>query len=185
VDLAGFDCVTYVEHALALARSRNLRQYVGALVALRYRGGHIDWRARNHYFHDWLARNAAAGIVRVDTAGAGSHLVHARLSIVAGLRPRSVRFAAVGVRQLMRAAPRIASGSVVAFVSTRWRVLDFCHTGLLFWESAAGHCERLLLYHATRSLGGVVAEPLRHFLKRVRTRGIVFARVLPLSGDST
>ncbi|MBN2360141.1 MAG: DUF1460 domain-containing protein [Deltaproteobacteria bacterium] len=184
VDLAGFDCVTYVENVLALARASSVRGYVQQLIALRYHCGRIEWRRRNHYFYDWLQRNAAAGFFHLDTPGPGSRTVSARLAIIGGLPPRQVSFPAVGVRDLLRAAPRIADGSVAAFVSTRPRVLDFCHTGLLFWEPAApGPRERLLLYHATRSLGGVVAEPLGHFFRRVQTRGLVFARALPRRGD--
>jgi hypothetical protein len=186
VDLAGFDCVTFVENVLALARARSVGAYVDQLVALRYHHGRIAWRQRNHYFHDWLQRNTARGAVHLDTAGPGSHLVNARLAILDGLPARQVRFAAVAPRNVLRAAPRIAGGSVVSFVSTRARQLDFCHTGLLFWEPAAdATAERLMLYHATRLLGGVVAEPLARFLHRVKTRGLVFARILPLTGAAT
>jgi len=186
VDLAGFDCVTFVENVLALARSSSVNGYVDQLVALRYLRGRIGWRQRNHYFHDWLQRNAALDAIHVDTDGPGSRVVKARLASIDGLPARAVQFAAVTPRNLLRAAPRIAHGSVAAFVSSRPRQLDFCHTGLLFWEPTTGvTAERLMLYHATRSLGGVVAEPINRFFQRVRTRGVVFARILPPAGAST
>src|SRR5947209_3364169 len=45
----GFDCVTYVETALALAGSRTIDEFCDALREMRYKGGKVDWCSRNHY----------------------------------------------------------------------------------------------------------------------------------------
>lgn len=76
VNLREFDCVTFVETALALARVVQsvdpsvtdpdlLRgRYIEELAGLRYRGGTIDgYPSRLHYFTDWIADNAARGRV--------------------------------------------------------------------------------------------------------------------------
>jgi len=66
----GFDCVTFVETVLALARSAqaNDSTYAGfarRLVEQRYRGGGpVGYCGRLHYFTDWLADNAERGLVR-------------------------------------------------------------------------------------------------------------------------
>ena len=74
---------------------------------------------------------------------------------------------------------RIVDGTIVAFASTR-RGLDFFHTGILSWKQ--GHSnkkkEDLLLFHAARSAGKVIVEPLIDFLRRNRMRGIAFAAPL-------
>lgn len=53
-----FDCLTYVEHVLALARSSNSDEFISQLQRLRYKDGKIDYLHRNHFFVvDWLANN--------------------------------------------------------------------------------------------------------------------------------
>lgn len=63
------DCTTLVENvtALTLCAYRNLytyRDYLNALVAMRYRNGVINrYPSRIHYFTDWILENTKAGIV--------------------------------------------------------------------------------------------------------------------------
>jgi hypothetical protein len=63
------DCTTLVENvtALTLCAYRNLytfRDYLNALVAMRYRHGVINrYTSRIHYFTDWIIENTKAGIV--------------------------------------------------------------------------------------------------------------------------
>jgi D-alanyl-D-alanine carboxypeptidase/D-alanyl-D-alanine-endopeptidase (penicillin-binding protein 4) len=53
-----FDCLTYVEHVLALALSSNADEFILQLQRLRYQDGKIDYLHRNHFFViDWLANN--------------------------------------------------------------------------------------------------------------------------------
>jgi cell wall-associated NlpC family hydrolase len=66
----GFDCVTFVETALALARSAQASDstYAGfarRLAEQRYRdGGPVGYCGRLHYFTEWVADNANRGLVR-------------------------------------------------------------------------------------------------------------------------
>jgi hypothetical protein len=77
VDLLGFDCVTYVENAVALAQSvvtgePTYESYVRNLEALRYRGGTLDgYCSRLHYFTDWMRDNAERGNVELVTRDFG------------------------------------------------------------------------------------------------------------------
>ena len=70
VRLDGFDCVTFVETALALARSAQAPDttYAGfarRLAEQRYRdGGPVGYCGRLHYFTEWLSDNADRGHVR-------------------------------------------------------------------------------------------------------------------------
>ena len=69
VNTRQLDCTTLVENvtALTLCVYRNLysyRDYLNALVAMRYRHGIIDrYTSRIHYFTDWILENTEAGIV--------------------------------------------------------------------------------------------------------------------------
>jgi hypothetical protein len=85
VNLREFDCVTFVESVLALARfvavdgtapladtAAAEARFEGYLRELRYRGGRIDgYASRFHYFSEWLAAGAAAGRLELVTERLG------------------------------------------------------------------------------------------------------------------
>ncbi len=171
--VSGFDCVTFVETALALARSGSPAEFKDELVGIRYRGGRIAWTERLHYFSDWLLENDRRGVLSIDTRGPGSERIRARLAVLEGFAPREMELDVVPKQNLERAIPRIESGAVVAFASER-EGLDYFHVGLSFVERPG----ELALIHAGKSNGSVAKEPLAAFLERNSMRGISFARPL-------
>lgn len=59
-NIRSFDCVTYIEHVLALALSKDSGQFMPNLIKLRYASGRINYLHRNHFFVlDWLPNNSA------------------------------------------------------------------------------------------------------------------------------
>jgi hypothetical protein len=170
IDLRAFDCVTFVECVLAVARSRSPRGFLDELRRTRYREGRVEWISRLHYFSDWMKSNQARGAIRIRTRGAGSGCIETGLDVIAGLPARRVRFHVVPKRKIHLARQRLRDGSIVAFASTR-AMLDFFHTGLVFDEDDP------LLYHASQKAKKVIVEPLVDYLKRNRMRGIAFASV--------
>ncbi len=179
IDLTAFDCVTWVESVLALARSRTFSQFQSELRCTRYRQGKVNWANRLHYFSDWMRENALRGAIKNRTRGQGAHGIDTMLGTLAGLPVRRRRLQVVPKSKLAQARRRIDEGAIVAFASVRAR-LDFFHTGLLFSHAAD---QQIWLSHASKSAGAVVAEPLPDFLSRNRMRGIAFATPLP-PGDS-
>ncbi|MBP5714180.1 MAG: DUF1460 domain-containing protein [Prevotella sp.] len=69
INVSELDCTTLVETVTALTlcayrKSFTFLAYQQALQAMRYRNGVIDrYPSRIHYFTDWIAENAKAGIV--------------------------------------------------------------------------------------------------------------------------
>ncbi|MQA92867.1 MAG: DUF1460 domain-containing protein [Gemmatimonas sp.] len=69
VNLREFDCVTYVESMLAMARlldrpTQTFEAFQDELRAIRYRGGVLDgYVSRLHYFSDWILDNERLGIL--------------------------------------------------------------------------------------------------------------------------
>lgn len=69
VNTRELDCTTLVENvvALTLCMQRHLytaRDFMNALVEIRYRGGVIDgYTSRLHYFTDWIIDNTRKGLV--------------------------------------------------------------------------------------------------------------------------
>src|SRR5712691_10552544 len=61
--LDGFDCVTYIETVLALARASNVDDFTDRLRKIRYERGRIQWGCRNHYMTSWIRNNASEGVV--------------------------------------------------------------------------------------------------------------------------
>jgi hypothetical protein len=170
VNLQAFDCVTFVECVLAVARSRSRKGFAEELKKTRYREGRVAWSSRLHYFSDWMKSNQKRGAIKIRTRGPGSRVIETELGVLEGLPARRVRFHVVPKQKIHLARRRISAGSIVAFATTRPR-LDFFHAGLLFPFSG----DNLLLYHASRKAGKVVAEPLDGYLRRNRMRGIAFA----------
>jgi hypothetical protein len=85
VNFEEFDCVTFVENVLALARFLRLARpgilesdvetralYTRTLTQIRYRGGDVDgYASRLHYFTDWILDNEGKGLVLEVTAELG------------------------------------------------------------------------------------------------------------------
>ncbi len=175
INLETFDCVTFIESVLALARSRSKSGFINELTKTRYKNGKINWPSRLHYFSDWMKHNEKRGAIEMRTRGAGSHAIEKLLGFVEGLRARRVRFHIVPRKKIKLALPRLSNGSIVAFASVRSK-LDFFHTGFLFYDSQSKpSMEDLILYHAQKNAGKVIARPLVEFLKLNRMKGIAFA----------
>lgn len=70
INLRGFDCTTYAENCLAIARtvkSGNLTfdTFSVELAKVRYRNNQINgYPSRLHYFSDWIYENDKKGIIR-------------------------------------------------------------------------------------------------------------------------
>jgi len=77
VNLRGFDCTTYVESCLALARAAKMKhptvkKFMEQLQLIRYRGGKINgYPSRLHYFTDWIYDGQKKGIVKDITKSLG------------------------------------------------------------------------------------------------------------------
>jgi hypothetical protein len=175
--LEGFDCVTYVETVLALARASDPAGFADELRRVRYDGGRVEWARRNHYMTDWVRRNARAGIVRPVAAGALATRKEKLLNALAGLPARKARFACVPKAKLGAFSPRLKNGDVVLFASTK-AGLDVFHCGLLVRKD-----ESWKLRHASRSAGRVVEDDLASFLRANRTAGLIVARPLDVAAS--
>ncbi|MEW6209509.1 MAG: N-acetylmuramoyl-L-alanine amidase-like domain-containing protein [Acidobacteriota bacterium] len=170
VSLEAFDCVTYIETALALALSRSLNQFVKNIRELRYENGKVAWLARNHYMTDWLEYNQSRGRIVNLTRGKETVRKTRTLDLVAGLPSKRVSFSCFPKRAFSRVAERIETGDIILFASVKKR-LDVFHTGLLIRRG-----DEILLRHATRKMGAVIEQPLASFLKENRMSGFILLR---------
>lgn len=166
VSLDGFDCVTYIETVLALARAVNANDFVEQLPNIRYEKGRIEWLRRNHYMTGWIRNNALKAV------GASLRTVakERTLSVVPGLPEKRTKFTCVPKSAMKQLLPQLKSGDLIFFASTR-KHLDVFHCGIVIRDQ-----DRILLRHASRSRNGVVEQDLSEFLKANRMAGVIVVR---------
>jgi hypothetical protein len=172
----GFDCVTYIETVIALARASNVGDFTEWLRKIRYERGRIQWDRRNHYMTDWIRNNVRSGIVKPISIPAIPTLSRERvLNVVHGLSPKPARMKCVPKPAVPRLERYLESGDLIFFASTR-KNLDMFHTGIIVRDK-----KEVAMRHASRSQGGVVEQELREFLKANRMAGVVVVRPQPVT----
>lgn len=172
ISLAGFDCVTYMETALAFAAARTVKEFIAIMRRLRYANGQVDWYHRNHYMLDWAKHNEARGAMQNITAGPETVSITRTLALINELPAKLATFNCFPKRQLARVQSRIETGDLILFASTR-KWLDVFHTGILIRSA-----NDLLLRHATRGAGKVIEQRLKDFLAAHRMSGFMLLRPL-------
>lgn len=169
VNLREFDCVTYVESMLAMARAIRSRRttfedYREILRTIRYRDGKLaDYPSRLHYFSDWIQNNETKGIVEEQTRTLGGVVDREPIDFMTQHRASYRQLADDGFfKEILRmesaltkrprymipearieeVASGIRNGDVIAATSSV-KGLDVAHTGLALWKNG-----RLHLMHA-------------------------------------
>ena len=175
--LEGFDCVTYIETIHALSRSSSVDEFVEWLRKIRYQGGQVAWKRRNHYMTGWIRNNARTGALRRLSLKDVPAIVKRRtLDSVPGLPQARARFQCVPKTSIRKLGKHLQTGDLIFFASTR-KHLDIFHCGILVRDG-----DRLLIRHASRSRGNVVEQELNEFLKANRMAGVIVVR--PAGGDA-
>jgi hypothetical protein len=202
VNLRAFDCLTFVESTLALARCVKMAKpafddFKHELARIRYRGGVLNgYASRLHYFTDWVQDNEQKGVVRdlgrelggvsvrepVDfmSTHPASYAQLADAALLDSIRSAERRLSShtwffIERDRVAEAAKKMRSGDIIGMVSSV-PGLDVTHTGLAFVYEGAIH-----FLHAPLSGGAVESSPgpLTEYLARYpKTRGIVVARPL-------
>jgi hypothetical protein len=205
VELSRFECVSFIESSLAVARCGFRRETTLAcfereLALSRYRGGALgDYASRLHYFDDWIDDNEARQRVQnLTLAFGGESLTRSYFHITSRVLPRAAlnhearveltREVAATENRLSRTphavlsrekAPqivdRLEDGDVVAFVRERSGLLVH-HAGFVYRRGG-----RARLLHASSYHGRVVLtseDVLSYLLRRPERRGVLVARPL-------
>jgi len=202
----GYDCVTFVEAMLALARGVVQQEYDYATFAehltdQRYRNGVINgYCSRMHYFTEWIDRNDARGTVRSLSAALGGVPLGDSLAFMSTHRDAYPRFAEndslhacirdmeaeraghpihyIPQDRIRAVYDRLQTGDIVG-LATDIEGLDVAHTGLVLKD---GDQARLL--HASLSDGVVVSPDLQRYVQNIDHQvGIVVARPLAPAGS--
>lgn len=208
VNTRQMDCTTLVENvtALTLCVYRNLytaRDFMNALVELRYRGGLLDgYPSRLHYFTDWIDDNTRLGLVSETqepvppfTAVQTMHVsymsqhpqaykalaahpefvpvIKAQEDSLSGHTYRYIPKSEVKDTPAMRKAVR--DGDIIA-ITCQKPGLDIAHLGFAVWRSDGLH-----LLNASQLHKRVVEEPMtlgQYLAKHPSHTGIRIIRIL-------
>jgi hypothetical protein len=169
--LDGFDCVTYIETILALARACDVDGFVEWLRRIRYDRGRIQWEQRNHYMTRWIRNNIREGIIKPVSIPAVPIVSRERvLNVVPGLALWRTRVRCAPKRAVPRLEKYLQSGDLIFFVSTR-RNLDVFHAGIIVRDGKS-----IRMRHASLSRSAVVEQELGEFLRANRMAGVIVMR---------
>jgi hypothetical protein len=203
VNLRELDCVTFVENMLAMSRiivagHPDYQSFKSELARIRYRDGHLDgYPSRLHYFSEWIANNAAKGVVQEITTDIGGVPDSMALTFMTSHRESyrqlkdEATFGAIGMMEknlagktryyvpedrIAQVADRIQDGDIIGATSTL-EGLDVAHTGIALRVDGKLH-----LMHAP--LVGKAVEistkPLADRILEIKAQdGIMVARPQP------
>ena len=180
--LDGFDCVTYVETVLALARSSAPEQVQPQLLALRYYGGQPSFARRTHLpTLDWLPHAVERGVLADVSAGLFPQAPLASVTVQID-RHAALRLLAHGAGVAddgVTAAPR----AVLRYVRLQ-TLLRAADRGTLNARIPDGTVAMVVGPHAPGLLGSGIAEAIYHlgFVVRARDGVLLFRSATPAGG---
>jgi len=200
VNLREFDCFTFVESVLALARwfasgKKSPREYSRQVKLIRYRQGAIaGYASRLHYFTDWLCDNEKKKIIKNVTKALGGrpwrkniNFMTANRGFYPALKDKNNHqkmltveknlsrrsFAIIDKIKFSARINNIQTGDIIAF-ATDAVGLDVAHVGFALWQG-----KNLYLLHASSKEGAVVIskKKLNAYLKSNKSyTGIIISR---------
>lgn len=183
VNLREFDCMTFVETVIALARtaradSPDFEIFIKNLQNIRYRAGVIDgYSSRLHYTSDWVYENEKRGFLKnISSEFSGYRIEQKAINFMSNNRQayRHLKyddamlekiiaienninqrggFSFIPEERVASAASHIPNMAVVAF-TTSIRGLDVMHVGFSFRENDA----ELTFIHASTSQNKVIID---------------------------
>jgi len=206
VKLDAFECVSFIESALAVARCAwNADQtpacFTRELTLARYRDGSMgDYSSRLHYFVDWIGDNEGRGRLENLTPSLGGAPVQKdffyitrrvldpaplgeeqRATLTTGLAAAETELSRASHSVLDRdhapeAMGSLEDGDVVAFVRDRPGLMVH-HAGFVYWADGTPRLLHASSYHQRVVI--TVEDVSDYLLRRPNGRGIIVARPLP------
>jgi hypothetical protein len=205
VELSRFECVTFIESSLAVARCGFQGEPTAAcfereIVATRYRGGSLgDYASRLHYFDDWIDDNERRSRLENLTAELGGQPVrkpyfHISARVLPGSHLSSEALALL-TREVAATESRLSlashlviprekappvldgleDGDIVAFVREREGLLIH-HAGIVYRVRGKARLLHASSYHQRVVL--TTEDIASYLLRRKDRRGVLVARPL-------
>lgn len=202
INISAFDCTTFVETVLALARCATEDRFSPDafkknITSIRYRGGKINgYSSRLHYFTDWLNESEKKKILINISRRLGGKLQRKKINFMTAHKKSypalenkkqlaemgtveqnlsSRTFHLIEKNKVSAIKEKIKNGDIIAF-TTNQHGLDIAHVGFTVRQGSNLH-----LLHASQKEGNVVIskKTLIAYLKsNKKFSGIIVARPL-------
>ena len=183
VYLDSVDCVTYLEHVVALAMAKSEKSLFKQLQRLRYKGGKVSFLTRKHYLlDDWVGEGKYAKIVPMKgetsmmrTMPKKDFFKDHNLVYTGKEKPLKIRYMPLVKAIDMAKKPYKGTMKVlgVAFLGTSDRI-DATHTGFVVFYPG----KKPMLRHASSVKKQVVEVPLAEYLETRKIPGITLFRFI-------
>lgn len=152
INLAGFDCFTFLDVIEALRRSADLADLANQLKQVRYRGGEVSYANRRHFFSDWVAGDvdriadvtAAVGQGRALTVVKQLNLKSDGLRWLPEIAVIRREMSYIPTCKIDRELLSALQGGEYVGIYSEHAGLDVSHTGLIVKKK-----DRIMLRHAT------------------------------------
>jgi len=179
INLAGVDCFTFVDYVEAMRHSISFAAFKENLRKVRYQGGVVDYKHRNHFFTDWILFNA--GFIDDVTGQIGSGKSRKTLKILNGAENGQPLLPGIAARK--REVIYIPSELIDTVILSRLKTgdylgvytdqanLDVSHVGIVIKKGTA-----ILFRHASsqKKYRTVVDEDLKAYL--LHKPGVIILR---------
>jgi PBP4 family serine-type D-alanyl-D-alanine carboxypeptidase len=182
VNFNEMDCLTYMEHSLALAYAKNYSDFFRILQNIRYKNGVIDYKTRNHFLvADWLVNNnrfiAMPGGWELGNEEVFEKEIHKKKFF----GDSSLTNPKINIMYLPKEKAIIYADTTKFERDTIFGLailsellgLDAAHTGFVIGSVKK---KGLAFRHASQLKGKVIEQPLSEFLKttKIKTPGVAF-----------
>lgn len=191
VNINQFDCTTFVETVIALAKTieehrTSWQDFLYNLEQIRYRNGTLNgYGSRLHYMSDWIVNNSHRGILKdfTDRIAPASYAVkslcfmtenrakypalenetnfEAIKNVEIGFRNHKIPY----IKAINIKDAQLKTGDIIG-ITTSIKNLDVTHMGIVVMDNGVPH-----LLHASSSAGKVILDPLplADYIRRIKS----------------
>ena len=183
VYLDSVDCVTYLEHVVALAMAKSERSLYRQLQRLRYKGGKISFLTRKHYLlDDWVGEGKYAKVIPMEgeatvtrTMPKKEFFSNHKLKYTGKEKPINIRY--MPLDKAIEMAKKTYKGAMkvlgVGIVGTSDKI-DLTHTGFVIFTPG----QKPVFRHASSQKKQVVEVPLAEYLETRKIPGVTFFKFI-------
>ncbi|HYQ48316.1 MAG TPA: N-acetylmuramoyl-L-alanine amidase-like domain-containing protein [Thermodesulfovibrionales bacterium] len=185
VDFSGVDCFTFLDYVEAMRMSSSVDDFPLVLQKVRYHGGVVTYRTRNHFFSGWAMYNSGFVTDVTGQIGHGRALsVRKELNrrgdgtlLLEGIEPRVVSLNVIPAHAIdHEVISGLRTGDYAGIYSER-EGLDVSHVGIVIRTE-----DDLFLRHASSApdAQAVVDQNFREYIKG--KPGLIVLRPLDMPG---
>jgi len=169
INLSGLDCFTLLDYVEALRMSGSFAEFTNSLKQVRYRDGIVSFKARNHFFTDWIDHNIAFVEDVTEQVGAGKvkraqkilNLKEDGSVFIKGIEPVTRTITYVPAEALDETVMRNLRTGDYAGIYSALKGLDVSHVGIIIRNDGSA-----CLRHATSAadLNRVLDQDFRRYM---------------------